>query len=280
MQIDGHDIGVCSWSLQPRDMADLVAQVKQLGLEHVQLALGGLIQLDDKRKHQELGALRNAGIKLTAGMMGFPDEDYSTIARIRQTGGFVPDDLWPIRKSLMKQAGNLAAELGLRLLSSHIGFVPPSSDPKYNTMVQRVCEIAEPFKALGITLLMETGQETAPELLQFLNDLRCQNVQVNFDPANMILYGAGDPIDAIETLGRHIGHVHVKDATLSSRPGEEWGAEVPFGTGEVPPREFLVALKAAGYTGPLTIEREAGDQRLADVKFAIETLRTAATPNR
>ena len=277
MQIGGHDIGVCSWSLQPRDMADLVAQMKQLGIEHTQLALGGLVQLDDKRKHQELGALRAGGIKLTGGMMGFADEDYSTIARIRQTGGFVADETWPVRKALMKQAGNLASELGITLLTSHIGFVPPSSEPKYNTMVERVCEIATPLRELGITLLMETGQESAPELLQFLNDLRCQNVRVNFDPANMILYGAGDPIDAIETLGRHIAHVHVKDATLSERPGEEWGEEVPFGTGEVPPKEFLRALNDAGFTGALAIEREAGKQRLEDVKFAIDTLRSAAT---
>ncbi|HEV2292537.1 MAG TPA: sugar phosphate isomerase/epimerase family protein [Tepidisphaeraceae bacterium] len=276
MQIDGHDIGICSWSLQPRDMADLVAQMKQLDVQHVQLALGGLLQMDDKRKHQELGVLRSAGLKLTAGMMGFHDEDYSTIARIRQTGGFVSDETWPVRKALMRQAGNLAAELGMTSLTSHIGFIPPSSEPKYNTMVQRVCEIAQPLSAHGITLLMETGQETAAELLQFLNDLRCQNVQVNFDPANMILYGVGEPIDAIETLGRHIGHVHVKDAKLSSRPGEEWGEEVPFGTGEVPPRQFLLALKGAGYTGPLAIEREAGTQRLADVQFAIQTLRSAA----
>jgi sugar phosphate isomerase/epimerase len=276
MNIDGHDIGICSWSLRPRDMGDLVGQVKQLGVEHVQLALGNLIQLDDKRKHQELGALRNGGIKLTAGMMGFADEDYATIALIRQTGGFVPDDRWPIRKALMKQAANLAAELGLKLLSSHIGFIPPSSEGKYNTMVERVCEIAGPLNAQGITLLMETGQESAPELLQFLNDLRCQNVQVNFDPANMILYGAGDPIEAIETLGRHIGHVHVKDATLSARPGEEWGTEVPFGTGEVPPKDFLRALHDVGYTGPLVIEREAGEQRLADCKTAIETLKEAS----
>ncbi|MDQ3441811.1 MAG: sugar phosphate isomerase/epimerase [Planctomycetota bacterium] len=276
MQIDGYDIGVCSWSLQPRDMADLVAQMKQLGIEHVQLALSGLVQLDDKRKHQELAVLRNAGITLTGGMMGFSDEDYSTIARIRQTGGFVADETWPVRKAMMKQAGNLAAELGITLLTSHIGFVPPSSEPKYNTMVERVCEIAAPFRDLGITLLMETGQESAPELLQFLNDLRCQNVRVNFDPANMILYGAGDPIDAIETLGRHIAHVHVKDATLSERPGEEWGEEVPFGTGEVPPKEFLRALRDAGFTGALAIEREAGTQRLADVATAIQTLRAAA----
>jgi sugar phosphate isomerase/epimerase len=124
-------------------------------------------------------------------------------------------------------------------------------------------------------LLMETGQESAPELLQFLNDLRCKNVKVNFDPANMILYGAGDPIEAIGILGRHIAHVHVKDATMSKQPSVDWGAEVPFGAGQVPAKDFLRALHDVGYRGPLVIEREAGATRMADIAFAIETLKSA-----
>ena len=99
---------------------------------------------------------------------------------------------------------------------------------------------------------------------------------VNFDPANMILYGAGDPIEAVQTLGRHVRHVHIKDGTASAKPGREWGEEVPFGTGEVGPERFLGALQRIGYRGPLVIEREAGDQRAADVKTAVETLRRVA----
>jgi sugar phosphate isomerase/epimerase len=140
-------------------------------------------------------------------------------------------------------------------------------------MIERVTEIAQAMSKHDIALLMETGQEAASELLQFLNDVRLPNVQVNFDPANMILYGAGDPIEAIGVLGRHIGHVHVKDAALSAQPRLKWGEEVPFGTGQVPPREFVIALERAGYHGPLVIEREAGDDRMRDVKIAIDTLR-------
>jgi sugar phosphate isomerase/epimerase len=123
---------------------------------------------------------------------------------------------------------------------------------------------------------METGQEPAGELLEFLRDLGAANVFINFDPANMILYGAGDPIEAVQTLGKHIRHVHIKDGTASARPGREWGEEVPFGTGQVGPEQFLAALKRIGYRGPLVIEREAGDQRAADVRTAIETLRRVA----
>ena len=122
---------------------------------------------------------------------------------------------------------------------------------------------------------METGQEAATELLQFLNDVPMNNVFINFDPANMILYGAGNPIEAISIRDRHIAHVNIKDAKYSETPGSEWGEEVPFGTGEVSPGEFIGALHEAKYHGPLMIEREAGSDRLADVRFAIESLRQA-----
>jgi len=77
-------------------------------------------------------------------------------------------------------------------------------------------------------------------------------------------------------LGKHIRHVHVKDATVSAKPGKEWGEEVPFGTGQVGPSRFLGVLKEVGYKGPLAIEREAGNARIADVKTAVEAIRKAS----
>jgi len=273
MNINGHDIGVCSWSLQPQGMEDLVSKVKSLGLEHIQLGLLELVMLDDKRKHLELGHLRHSNLKISATMISFPGEDYSSIAIIRDTGGYVPDKDWPLRKQLTIQAAKLTKELGVKWLTTHIGFVPPSSHQKYELMINRVREIAAALAEHGLELLMETGQEEANELLQFLNDLAVRNVHINFDPANMILYGAGDPIEAVQTLGRHIRHVHIKDGTLSKQPGVIWGEEVPFGQGQVGPRRFFTVLKSVGYTGPLVIEREAGNNRLADVRTAIETIR-------
>jgi L-ribulose-5-phosphate 3-epimerase len=275
MNIGGHDVGVCSWSLQPQGMQELVTKMRELGLEHLQLALVDLVHLDDKRKHQELGHLRAGGVKFTGGMMGYPGEDYSTIAAIHRTGGFLPDDQWPIRKRLSQEAVKLARELAMPLVATHVGFVPPASDPGFQKMVSRVREIAAMCAEQKLDLLMETGQERADALLQFLHALNAPDVYVNFDPANMILYGAGDPIDAIRTLGRHIRHVHVKDATASKNPGQDWGEEVPFGTGQVGAKRFLDALHSVGYRGPLVIEREAGSQRVADVRTAIESLRSA-----
>jgi sugar phosphate isomerase/epimerase len=275
MNIGGHQVAVCSWSLQPRDMGELVAKLKQIGLSTVQLGLLELVQLDDKRKHQELGQLRAAGIDFTGGMISFPGEDYSTIAQIRRTGGFVPDEQWPLRRRLAEEAARLARELGMKTVTAHVGFVPPHDDGRYVPIRDRIRELAEKFGSFGIDLLMETGQESAEELLAFLNDLSAPNVGINFDPANMILYGAGDPMAAVATLGRHIRHVHAKDAIPSSKPGQEWGKEVPFGTGNVKPAEFLKALHKVGYVGPLAIEREAGNDRVGDVRFAVDSLRQA-----
>jgi len=257
-------------------MEDLVSKVKSLGLEHIQLGLLELVMLDDKRKHLELGHLRHAHLKITATMISFPGEDYSSIAIIRDTGGYVPDKDWNLRKQLTIQAAKLTRELGVNWLTTHIGFVPPSSHEKYEVMIARVREIASVLGEHGLELLMETGQESDAELLQFLNDLAVRNVHINFDPANMILYGAGEPIEAVQTLGRHIRHVHIKDGKLSNQPGVTWGEEVPFGQGQVGPRRFLTVLEAVGYRGPLVIEREAGNNRLGDVKIAIEAIKANA----
>lgn len=275
MQIRGHDIGVCSWSLRAAGARELVDTLKKLELAHVQLALGPLLKQDPRGRADELTTLRDAGIHITAGMIAFPGEDYSSIAAIRKTGGYLSEPLWTERRDATIAAARLAREIGVAILTAHAGFVPPSSDPAYPKMIERLSIVADALEELGVTLAMETGQETAPELLQFLNDLRHRNVGVNFDPANMILYGAGDPIDAIRILGRHIRHTHVKDATLSDQPRMKWGAEVPFGTGQVRARRFLDALEAADYTGPLVIEREAGPDRVNDIAVAIAALRDA-----
>ena len=276
MNIHGHDIGVCTWSLQPEGAAQLVEMVKQLGLSHAQLALWPIVGLDDAKMVQELEILRKSGLTFTAAAMGFPGEDYSTIDAIRRTGGYVPDAEWAARKQLSAQAAQLAVELGIRIISVHVGFVPAPNTPGYETITTRVRQIAETMKSHDIDLLLETGQEHAEELLQFLNDVQMPNVFINFDPANLILYGLGDPIAAMKTLGSHIRHVHVKDATASKKPGVDWGEEVPFGDGEVGADRFLQALKSIGYTGPLAIEREAGNDRMGDVRKGIESLKRAA----
>lgn len=273
MQLHGHPIAICSWSLQPKSMAELVAKVKSVGVGHVQLALADLSQMEPAERQAELAELKASGLQLTGGMIHFAGEDYSSIARIRDTGGFIPDGEWGDRKKIVADVAKLGEELKAGAILAHVGFVPPHGDAGYRPAVERVREVAKLLARHNLALHMETGQEPAGELLEFMKDLNEPNVFINFDPANLILYGAGDPIEAIRLIGKHIKHVHAKDATISSQPGKEWGAEVPFGTGDVNVQAFLKALKDVGYAGPLAIEREAGDDRLGDIAKAVETLK-------
>ena len=111
MRIAGHDVGVCSWSLQPHDTPDLVAKIQQTGLQHVQLALGEWVGMDDGQVQKQSGTLQAANIQFTGGMMAFAGEDYSSIERIRQTGGYVPDAQWPLRKRLSIEGAKIGTAL-------------------------------------------------------------------------------------------------------------------------------------------------------------------------
>jgi sugar phosphate isomerase/epimerase len=259
-------LAVCSWSLRPKDPADLIGQLGQLGMDKVQLALGPLA---DEPAWAGAGAkLAAAGDKIVSGMFGTVGEDYSTLEAIRKTGGIVPDATWDENWRSIRQYVKLAAKLKLKLVSFHCGFLPEDpADASYDKLIARLVKIADAFARVGIGLAMETGQEDAGTLKGFLDRLAKPNVGVNFDPANMILYAKGDPVAAVKVLMPYVRQVHIKDATATKVPGQ-WGAEVPVGTGEVAWPAFLAALKAGGFSGHMSIEREAGDQRIADITRA------------
>ena len=150
-------------------------------------------------------------------------------------------------------------------MTFHAGFVPhDSAHPDFAKLVRRVAVVAGIFSAKGIQLGLETGQETAAALVEFLRVVNAPNVGVNFDPANMLLYGKGDPVEAVRMLGPWIRQVHIKDANRTRTPGM-WGAEVRTGTGEVDWPDFFAAVAETGFRGNLVIERESGAERIADI---------------
>jgi sugar phosphate isomerase/epimerase len=197
-------------------------------------------------------------------------EDYSTLDTIRVTGGIVPDATWEQNLANAKITAENAARLGLTFVMFHAGFLPHDpKDPEFAKLAGRVREIARVFAAKGITLGCETGQETAADLATFLTHLNEPNVAVNFDPANMLLYGKGDPVAALQRVGRWVKSVHMKDAAVTKVPGT-WGSELAVGTGEVDWPAFMEALAEAGFDGWLCFEREAGDQRVEDLRSGRE----------
>ncbi len=268
-------LAVCSWSLQPADPYDLADKVLATGLRRVQLALDPLRTMPVPWG-QTLDVLRKAGIEVVSGMFGCVGEDYGTLDSIRATGGIAPDSTWSQNLLNIQATARLAADLGLNLVTFHAGFVPHEpSDATHAKMLDRLAAAADVFAAHNLRLGLETGQETAASMVTFLAALNHPNVSVNFDPANLILYGQGDPVAAVLQLGSAIRQVHIKDARHTRVPGT-WGEEVPVGTGEVDWPGFFRALRQINYSGDYVIEREAGSQRGLDVCLARELVRKLA----
>jgi L-ribulose-5-phosphate 3-epimerase len=268
-------LAVCSWSLQPDSPADLLEKLRATGISRLQLNLDPLREAGDL--WGGFAAFRDEhGLETVSGMFGTLGEDYSSLESIRETGGIVPDAHWPQNLENIRVSAGHAAELGLRLVTFHAGFLPhDSADPEYAKLRQRMETVAAVFAGHGIQLALETGQETAGSLRAFLEDLACPNLGVNFDPANMLLYDKGDPIEALRTLAPWLRQVHIKDAVRTSVPGT-WGEEVPAGTGQVDWPVFFRTLNELGFSGDLCIEREAGSQRVEDIRRARELVESLA----
>lgn len=269
--ITASNLAVCSWSLRPTDPLNLIQQLQTIGISRVQ------ISLDPLRENPTVWAplpdlCAKAGITFVSGMFGTVGEDYTTLESIKRTGGIVPDATWEENWRNIQSAAALAQKLGLKLVTLHAGFLPHEpSDPTFKKLLQRITLIADLFAAKGIELGFETGQETADTLADFLQQLGKPTVGVNFDPANMILYDKGDPIAALRLLGPWLKQCHIKDAVKTKTPGT-WGEEVVVGTGQVDWRAFFQTASQLGFKGNFAIEREAGEQRVADIRAAHQYL--------
>ena len=206
--------------------------------------------------------LQQLGIRITVVFAGFEGESYADIPTVARTVGLVPPDTREARLQELREISNFARQLGVDAVGLHIGSVPhDAADPLYAPVLAAARQMCDHCKTNGQNLHLETGQESADTLLRFLGDVDRDNLFVNFDPANMILYGMGDPIEALRKIGRYVRSVHCKDAKYAARPGQDWGAEVPLGDGDVGMERFLRTLQEIGYVGPLTIEREIPQER-------------------
>jgi len=262
-------LAVCSWSLRPAKPSDLASACCQAGVRAVQLALDplreGRWKLDETRR--ELAA---HAIDVVSGMMATFGEDYTSLDSIRRTGGLVPDEHEAKNLAAAEANARLARELGLSLVTLHVGFVPEErGDPARERLVARLARVADVFREQGVRVALETGQESATGLVELLDDLGRGDVGVNFDPANMVLYGSGEPLAALELLLPRVFQVHVKDALPSDVRGQ-WGSEVAAGTGAVDWQRFFDLVAAAPQVIDTVIEREAGENRVGDVARARE----------
>lgn len=274
MAIEPLAIGVCSWSLQVTSVPELKGFMDRLGIDVVQIACGDPHHASWAEGDAMPAATRAAGFRMSGAMLGFPGEDYTTPKTIEKTGGFGDPATRPERIERFQWGLARTKELGLTDIMLHAGFLPHAGDPTRTPFLDTLARVSDLARTAGVAVAFETGQESSALLHQTLTDLKCDNLKVNFDPANMLLYDMDDPLKAIEVLAPFVRSVHLKDANRPAVKGE-WGSEVPLGAGQTNTRAFVKALKKIGYRGALCIEREVGTQaeRFRDIEHGVRFLR-------
>ena len=267
------EIGVMFWA--GRDPRETIRELKSLGAQCGQIGVAGDFSLAGAAEAWK-DALEDEQFPIVTVFAAFTGEDYADIPTVERTVGFIPPATRAEREARTWAISDFAKAIGVGSIALHVGYVPENpADANYiavRDMVRRVCDHAA---VNGQDFALETGQEPAPVLLKFFEDVKRPNLRINFDPANMILYGSGDPIEALGVLAKHVVTVHAKDGDWPPKgvPGA-LGTEKPLGQGSVGMERFVAKLKEIGYKGTLNVEREgqAPEQWLADVRMAIELL--------
>jgi L-ribulose-5-phosphate 3-epimerase len=268
------EIGVMFWG--GRDPVETLREVKALGVRCGQIGVAGDMDIGERSQESWKSALQGEQFVVVTVFAAFNGESYADIPTVQQTVGFIPPATRAEREKRTLECSDFAAALGVPSVATHIGFVPEdSAHPDYvavRDMVRRVCDYVAPRNQ---TFALETGQEPAETLLHFFKDVGRANLRINFDPANLILYGTGDPIDALGVLAPHIVSVHCKDGDWPPKgsPGA-LGTEKPLGQGAVGMERFIDKLKQIGYKKPLNVEREVPDhqERLRDIRMGVQLL--------
>ncbi|HZZ71051.1 MAG TPA: sugar phosphate isomerase/epimerase family protein [Pirellulales bacterium] len=248
----------------------------ELGVPTIQLHAPEQSTRTPDQARRFLDRLRERNIVLTAVFGGFAGESYADIPTVVRTVGLVPRATRAARLQEMKEIADFARLLECDVAALHLGFIPHEpTDPLYAEVLEVTRELCDHCRGNRQNLHLETGQEPAAALLRFIHDVGRDNLFINFDPANMILYGSGEPIAALKQVGPYVRSVHCKDGTWSAQPGVTFGRETPLGAGDVGFENFLRALTEIGYAGPLTIEREIShepERQKIEIRAALEIL--------
>ncbi len=264
--------GVMFWAGRDR-----LAEIRALGVRCGQLGLPGDLPIDTGFAEFWKQEIAREEFHLVTLFAAYNGESYADKPTVHRTVGFIPGGTREERERRTLAVSDFAAVLGVGSIACHIGMVPDDSAAEdyiaVRNLVRRVCDHAARH---GQVFALETGQEPAEVLLRFIRDVGRSNLKINFDPANMILYGAGDPILAWQTLAPLVVSIHAKDGDppRADMP-EALGTERALGQGSVDIPRFVEAVRQSGFRGPWNIEREVEDhaQRLEDIKKAIELLR-------
>jgi len=271
------EVGVMFWA--GGDPYETIRELKSMGVRCGQLGIPGGMQLAGAAAAWKK-ALIDEEFTIVTVFAAYAGESYADIPTVLRTVGFVPPATRVEREQRTLAVSDFAAEIGAPGIATHIGFVPEDrAAPDYVAVRDMVRRIVDHAAGHGQTFALETGQEPAAVLHHFLEDVARPNLGINFDPANMILYGTGDPVNALDVLAAYVITVHCKDGNWPPKDSPAaLGEEQRLGEGAVGMERFIAKLKQIGYRGPLTIEREIEDraQRRRDIIKGAEMLRRLA----
>ncbi len=235
-----------------------IRRVKELGFPTCQVYVASYDAATAKGLR---AALDRYGIEGTSVIVTGPGPEVYTFRDGPRTIGLVPTKYRAERLAAIRQASDFAKAAGIPAVQRHFGFLPEDpNDPLFAPSVEALRQVADHCKHNGQTFRCETGQETPIALLRAIRAAGYDNIGVNFDAANLILYGKANPVDALDTLGPLVMGVHAKDGRYPTDP-EKLGEETPIGQGKVDFPRFIARLKDVGYRGPITIEREINGPR-------------------
>ena len=245
------------------DPAPAIKRVHDLGFPTCQI---GIRSFDDAVVSKLRDATAKYSVEVTSAIAGGPGPEIYDFYKGPVTIGLAPRQYREARIARIKQVSDFAKKAGIPGVQTHCGFIPENpNEPLYTETVNAIRTVAQYCKDNGQTFRCETGQETPITLIRAIQDIGLDNVGINFDVGNLILYGKANPVDAVELFGHHIMGIHAKDGVYPTNP-KQLGREVPIGEGKVNFPVLIGLLKKVGYTNPLTIEREIeGEKQTQDI---------------
>jgi len=261
----------------PEGPDEALRKVHELGLPTCQVACWQQEHFTDETAQRLVAASAAYDVTPTTIWTGYPGPSVWNFLEGPTTIGLVPETYRVERVAALKAGADFAVKVGVPSITTHVGFIPESpSNPLYAGVLRALDEVVGYCKKLDIGFWFETGQETPTTLLRVIEDLGYDNVGVNLDPANLLMYGRANPVDALDVIGRYVRGVHAKDGEYPTN-GRELGVEKPLGEGRVNFPVLIPKLKSLGFTGALTIEREiSGPRQIADIERAIRVLEELA----
>ena len=263
-----------------RKNTDILAKfkrVQEMGIETCQLDMWQSEMFDDEHAKEVLDAIAETGVEVTGLWAGWDGPCEWNFIAGPVTIGLVPAAYRYARLNTLKKASLFAEKIGVNQVITHVGFLPNSpADPDYIGTIGALKNLCQFMKARGQYFLFETGQETPVTLLRAIQDIGTGNVGINLDTGNLILYGMGNPLDALDVFGQYVMNTHMKDGFYPT-DGRSLGKQAPLGEGKANIPAIVRKLEEIGYTGPFTIEREISDedQQRKDILLAKEIILNA-----